>query len=337
MTDLPDYKVYSRLMDIDPNLFKWKYFRMIQDVHKIIFEPLDMWGKWLNNKDGIIKYNMWLAENRINTHPKVLQFFCEKLSLEDPTIIDDLLNDRYDSIVIKLKPFILKNKNVFYALDGNETIESRTIKGLLSDSWFSGNLSVIAVVNELYNFDSNITSIDYDFETGNKNDMDGDDVTIEYNYKPQETIQIKSGGHDGVLYGNYYYIKGSPNNLQYNTTYYAYGSVGTKASSVIIFKNIKDNPDLLSKTNNGAIKVHKDIVVYKINKSMGTTEKIRVLANIIKKKHKLNSIEIIKDEKEESYVKINKTNDSISIVINYNDNSNVMIEDEIDKAILELK
>jgi hypothetical protein len=309
----------------------WKcyYFKEAQRVFKKHFELLGMWGINPNdeNKYGIIRNYKWAPENRINTHPNCCKYLCELALSTNPNIFTDLGNPKYHSEnVKKLWNFIDKNFDTIFTSKNTDKYYSK-IRILLSKSWNSGNSTSIALRYVLKNIFPNANNIDFTFDYGDGEDMDGCDMSFEID-GARKTIQIKSGKFndmkDEVL------VSGSPNDLKYKTDYYVYVHIDDYRcfTSIILFKN----SNKLTKDKDKIIKIPSDLVIYKKLEHMEIPEKLVELLNISTKKDFEFSYT---KEGYKNYIDINKSDKTV--IVNISDYEDKNFINEIQKNIDDLK
>lgn len=202
---------------------------------------------------------------------------------------------------------------------------------LLNQSWQRGNISQIGVILNLHKAFPDLKEIKFGFKIGNKEDMKGIDIEVVLLDSSKKTIQVKSGSYTEKNYGGYYYIRGSVNDLNYNTDYFAY--FGTKyknnPSSFIVFENLK-NIERIEKS----LKVPANNIIIKMQKEMPIPEKLSELLLLCSK----NNIEfkIQKEEEEDNFIKLDENNEKLIINFsNYHDEKN--FEFFLDNMIEKLK
>jgi len=339
-----DYWFFQKfwLESYNGKLFKWSYKDMWIYLGEKIYGPRGLWVH--NPKNGFwgymidIKINgvimkMWMDFNRINTHIRLFQYFCQEVYKIDKSINDDLQNRDYKNVLRKIHNLILSNINKYFPEYG-ETKESIEIQYFLDRSWFRGNLSTIGVVCYFYQKISGLVNIEYDFMTGLRDDMKGGIDTKMIYDTGNSTSQLKSGG---ISYNDdeYYYIKGASNSLEYTTSNYVYCDVKVYYVDVVGFKNVKDRA-LLDKLDNGLIKVHKSLIKIKERLEIPIPQKAAKIGVLTFDNKSSASIIGIDDV---NYVKIEKNDDikKVKVVINFVDSNDKAFESELDDSIKELE
>jgi hypothetical protein len=233
-----NFQYYSSLFDEGP--FKSIYMNETNLRFNKKFNELGQWLYHPRKKQwGILTLDgRWHDFNRINTHPNVLKYFCEIVLEQNPNFFIDFENPKFYEINIKkLWDFLEENFDLYFT----EKITKKyihKIKSLLLQSWNNGSISVIGAALYIQSLYPN-SKINLTFETGLLEDFKGRDLTFYNNELIEKTLQIKSG--KWVFDGDNYFIKGSPNKLNYKEDYYCYVDAGNdfnqRFTSVIMFEN----------------------------------------------------------------------------------------------------
>jgi hypothetical protein len=327
------YNFFKNLFDqgFGDDCENWKcfYFNGIQTLFKKHYEPLGLWGKNPKNekREGIVKNNKWDPDNRINTHPNICKYLCELALSMHPNIFINLGNPEYHYYNVKrLMEFLDKNFDIIFTTKKTDKYYNK-IKILLSKSWNTGNSKSIALRYVLKSIFVGATNIDFTFNDGDDDDMNGCDMSFFLN-GIKKTIQIKSGKFNDLK--DVVLVSGSPNDLTYRTDYYAYVDIDDykRFTSIIVFVN----SDKLTKDKDGYIKIPSDLVIYKKIEHMEIPEKLVELLNLSAKKE----FEFyFTKEGEKNYIDINKSEKKVCANVSDYEDKNFI--NEIQKNIDELK
>ena len=284
-----DFSFMQNLFDLGFMKGKgWKshYFREAQDCFKKHFEPIN---KWKQNPNDTTKWghyndqNIWSWTNRINTHPNCCLSLYNWALKNNPTVFIDFGNPEFHEYNAKrMWTFVDKYFDTIFTKD---SIYYNELKMKCQKSWNNGNISMVAIILSLKPFFKRfgvVSDIEYTYNYGDGGDMDGIDLTFKLNGKIK-TIQIKSGTYQPIM-GEEYYIKGSPNDLEYDTDYYGYVNVDSfrGLTSVIIFENSQDRKKLYKEDN--TIIVKNELIIDVKNENMPISEKLNEILLFCSKK-----------------------------------------------------
>lgn len=323
----------QRLFDVGWNKGRgWKsyYFRGAQDCFKKHFEPLNKWRPNPKDPEKFGHYNddnLWSWTNRINTHPNCCLSFYNWATKYNPNIFIDFGNpDYHEYNAKKMWEFV----DQFFDLIFTTTTTDKYLKELkvkCQKSWNNGNLTVISIVDSLKDSFGDVTDIDYPFDYGDGDDMNGIDLSFKLPNGDLKTMQIKSGKF--INMGDEFHITGSPNDLKYPTDYYGYSKIDdwNGFTSVIIFDNV---PDL--KKDGDVVIVKKENVIYNKIKNMPIPEKLNELLVLCGQ----NNIEFVlrrEDEKNE----VSYDNETKKVSINFVNSEDKELETLLSNKINELK
>lgn len=324
-----DYSFMSNLFDKGWSGFKGSYFREAQICFKKQFEPLN---KWKPNPKDPTKYghytddNLWSWTNRINTHPNCCLSFYKWATKYDPNIFVEFGNPKYhDYNAKKMWEFV---DHFFDLIFTNKTTDKylRELKVKCQQSWNSGNITVIAINLSLKDAFGEISDVEYTFDYGDGDDMNGVDLSFKLPNGELKTMQIKSGTFQNM--GNEFHVNGSPNDLKYDVDYYGYARVDSWKgfTSVIIFDNspklYKDNKTVIVKT---------EYQIYNKIKHMPIPEKLNELVRLCG----INNIEFTIHKSEDNSVEF--INEEKKFIVNFADGEDKEFENLLDSKISELK
>jgi hypothetical protein len=328
-----DYFFIQELFDVGFNYGKgWKshYFREAQNCFKKNYTQLNKWRpnqkdpkKWGHYNDE----NLWSWTNRINTHPNCCLSFYNWAIKYNPNIFTEFGNpDYHEHNAKQMWGFIDEFFELIFTTNRTDKY-LRELKVKCQKSWNNGNITVIAILMSLRDSFGEISDLDYTFDYGDGDDMNGIDLSFKLPTGELKTIQIKSGTFQEI--DNKIIVKGSPNDLSYKTDYYGYAGVDSwrGSTSVILFNN---TPNLYKENKN--VIVNGENVIYKKIKHMGIPEKLNDLLVFCGKKD--IEFTIIKED-ESNHISFDKEKNKITLVISNTDDSN--LEKLIDDKILELK
>jgi hypothetical protein len=156
-----------------------------------------------------------------------------------------------------------------------------------------------------------ITEIEYTFDFGDGEDMDGIDLKFRLPNGELKTMQIKSGTFQNM--GDEFHVNGSQNNLKYSTDYYGYAKADDwkRFTSVIIFEN---TPNLYK--DDKTIIVKKEYEIYNKIQHMPIPEKLNELLVLCGRK----DIEfILKKEDGDNTIDYNNESKKIKILTGFSD------------------
>lgn len=311
----------------------WKsyYFNESQACFKKHYSKI---GKWKINKndpkkrEGHIDDNgLWSWTNRINTHPNCCLSFYNWAVKYNPNTFIEFGNPEYHEY--NAKQMWLFIDNFFDLIFTTQTTGKyiRELKVKCQKSWNNGNITVIAILMSLFDSFGDVREIDYTFDYGDGDDMNGVDLSFKLPSGEFKTMQIKSGTFQNM--GDEFHIKGSPNDLTYNTDYYGYANVDDWRgyTSVIIFNNSTE----LRKDDKIIIVKKKDEIYNKIQ-HMSIPEKLNELLVLCGR----NDIEFIL-KKEDEVNSVNYDNETKKITINFIDHEDKEMETLLDNKLIELK
>jgi hypothetical protein len=325
-----DYSFMSGLFD-GPDGWKSYYFNEAQACFE---KHYGLIGKWkINEKDSkkreghFDENGLWSWTNRINTHPNCCLSFYNWGVKYNPSMFIDFGNPEYHKHNAKqMWKFV---DSFFDLIFTTVTTEKylRELKIKCSKSWNSGNITVIAIIMSLFEAFGEITEIEYTFDFGDGEDMDGIDLKFRLPNGELKTMQIKSGTFLNM--GDEFHVNGSQNNLKYSTDYYGYAKADDwkRFTSVIIFEN---TPNLYK--DDKTIIVKKEYEIYNKIQHMPIPEKLNELLVLCGRK----DIEFIL-KKEDGDNSIDYNNESKKITINFIDHEDVEMENLLDNKIKELK
>ena len=328
-----DFSFIQDLFDIgfdDGNGWKSYYFREAQSCFKKHFEPLN---KWKPNPKDPKKYghyndeNLWSWTNRINTHPNCCLSFYNWAIKYNPDMFIDFGNPKYHEHNAKqMWEFV---DNFFDLIFTTETTDKylRELKVKCQKSWNNGNITVIAIIMSLFDSFGGVSEINYTFEYGDGDDMNGIDLSFKLPNGELKTMQIKSGKFQNM--GDEFHINGSPNDLTYSEDYYGYANVDywKGFTSVIIFNN---TPNLYK--DGKTVIVKKEYEIYNKIQHMPIPEKLNELLVLCGR----NDIEFIL-KKEDEINSVNYNNETKKITINFIDHEDKEMETLLDNKLIELK
>ena len=309
------------------NLYKDKCIEVFNNHYKLRGElgPNKGDPKYLGKVD---KNGSWCWENRINTHPNCLVLLYNWCIEYNENFFIDFGNTKWNKYNIeKMWNFYDENFDLYFTNDITTKYYSE-LKEKCSKSWNNGNISLFELVLNLkLSFGENITNIDYTFNFGNNDDMNGIDLSFNDSEGILRTIQLKSGTFTD--YGDEFHVKGSPNNLHYQTDYYSYVNVSQHShypTSIIIFKNIKSE---LRKDDEGKIFFSRDLLIYKKIEFMATTEKLNTILRIAS----TNKIEfILEKEGDTNFINLQEG----KITVNIGNIDDKQLDELLDSKIKEL-
>lgn len=329
--DVVDYFFIQKLFDKGFDNGKgWKshYFREAQACFKKHFEPL---GKWRPNLNDPKKYgyyndeNKWSWTNRINTHPNCCLSFYKWAVKYNPEIFKEFGNPKYHEHNAKKMWEFIDN---FFDLIFTTTKTDKYLKELkvkCQKSWNNGNLSMIAIILSLRESFGIVSDIEYTFDYGDGDDMNGIDLSFKLEDGSLKTMQIKSGTYQDM--GDEYHVIGSQNDLKYKTDYYGYVKIDDWKgyTSVIIFENV---PNLYK--NDKTIIVKKDYKKYNKTKHMAIPEKLNELLILCGRK----DIEFtLKRDDEKNDIQYDKDSKNVTILISdfEDDQLEILLTNKIDE------
>jgi hypothetical protein len=331
--DTVDYNFIQKLFDEGWNYGKgWKshYFNEAQNCFKRHYEPLN---KWRPNRKDSTKFGHyddngnWSWTNRINTHPNCCLSFYKWGIKYNPNMFIDFGNPLYHEYnAKKMWEFVDEFFDLIFTKNKTDKY-LRELKVKCLKSWNSGNITVISIIMSLRESFGDVTDIDYTFEYGDSDDMNGIDLSFKLPDGSLKTMQIKSGKF--VDMGYEFYVTGSQNDLTYKTDYYGYGNVDDwrGSTSIIIFHN---TPNL--KKENKTIIVKKEYVKYNKIKHMPVPEKLNELLILCSR----NNVEFtLKRNDELNQINYDDTTKNITVSITEFEDDN--LEKLLDEKIKELK
>lgn len=331
--DTVDYNFIQKLFDKGWDYGKgWKsyYFNEAQNCFKKHFEPLN---KWRPNRKDSTKFGhygddgKWSWTNRINTHPNCCLSFYKWGIKYNPDMFIDFGNPLYhEHNAKKMWGFVDEFFDLIFTKNKTDKY-FRELKVKCLKSWNSGNITVISIIMSLKESFGDVTDIDYTFEYGDSDDMNGVDLSFRLPDGSLKTMQIKSGKF--VDMGDEFYVSGSQNDLTYKTDYYGYGNVDDwrGITSVIIFDN---TPNL--KKENKTIIVKKEYEKYNKIKHMPVPEKLNELLILCSK----NNVEFtLKRNDELNQIDYDDTTKNITVSITEFEDKD--LEKLLDDKIKELK
>lgn len=331
--DTVDYNFIQKLFDKGWDYGKgWKsyYFNEAQNCFKKHFEPLNKWRP--NGKDST-KFghygddDKWSWTNRINTHPNCCLSFYKWGIKYNPDMFIDFGNPLYhEHNAKKMWEFVDEFFDLIFTKNKTDKY-LRELKVKCLKSWNSGNITVISIIMSLKEAFGDVTDIDYTFEYGDSDDMNGVDLSFRLPDGSLKTMQIKSGKF--VDMGDEFYVNGSQNDLTYKTDYYGYGNVDDwrGITSVIIFDN---TPNL--KKENKTVVVKKEYEKYNKIKHMPVPEKLNELLILCSK----NNVEFtLKRNDELNQIDYDDTTKNITVSITEFEDKD--LEKLLDDKIKELK
>jgi hypothetical protein len=265
-----NYQFFNSLFNGD---FKWIYYNECQKCFEKHYVPLGSWKFYpINNKIGYInEEGQWDPFNRINTHPNVTKYLYEQCIRNNPNMFIEFENPKYyKDNVKKMWEYLDNNFDIFFTkkITTEHYIE---IHKRLKKSWINGIITSIAVILSLRSAFGEISDIKFTYEYGNKDDMDGFDLTFNDN----KSIQIKSGHYLNLR--DKFLVRGSQNNLEYTTNYYGYADVNSKQekTEVIIFENVRSKFEPEPHLNE--IYMPSDLVIYYKTQSMETPQLLKLI------------------------------------------------------------
>lgn len=324
------YSFYKKLYNEGWDGFKGHFFRLAQDVLEKKFTEIGMWGYYPeNNKRGILTEDgSWDSRNRLNTHTKFYMYSVNEFNKHHPNELINFGNPNFHKINCeKIWKFYEENFDLYFT-EKITSIHFNEINKLLISSWELGNISVISAVLSLKEIYPNYDKIEFGFKNGDIKDMNGTDIEVTLLNKEKFTIQVKSGRCNNKNYNGYFYIKGSPNDLHYTSTYYVYTDIKSEiypTSSFIMFKN-----ENVSKSKFDSIRVDIRTIKHNINKSMPIPEKLTEMMKLCAK----NDIRFtIQKEGETNSITLS---DDMVLTINFTDYNDSNFENLIDEKLNEL-
>jgi hypothetical protein len=245
----------------------------------------------------------------------------------NPSMFIDFGNPEYHEYNVKqMWKFV---DSFFDLIFTTETTEKylRELKIKCSKSWNSGNITVIAIIMSLFEAFGKITEIEYTFDFGDGEDMDGIDLKFRLPNGELKTMQIKSGTFQNM--GDEFHVNGSQNNLKYITNYYGYANADgwKRFTSVIIFEN---TPNLYK--DDKTIIVKNEYEIYNKIQHMPIPEKLNELLVLCGR----NDIEFIL-KKEDDLNSVIYDNETKKITINFIDSEDKEMETLLTNKINELK
>jgi hypothetical protein len=307
--------------------WKYYYFRETQKCFEKHYKPEGRWKKNKKNRWGVYDGDKWSWMNRINTHPNCCLSFYKWAVKYNPEIFIDFGNpDYHEYNAIKMWEFIDQFFEFIFTTKKTKKYFLE-LKIKCQNSWINGNLTMLAVVLSLKDTFNHIDNIEYTYDYGDEDDMMGIDLSFTLSGL-KKTMQIKSGKYHNLV--DEFLIKGSANDLEYNTDYFGYAHIDnwTNLTSVIIFENNSS----LYKDENEMIVVKKELVKYHKIKNMENIEKINEIVKICGK----NNIEfILTKENEINTAKLNIEDGKFELNIPLPEDNN--LKNLLDKELNELK
>lgn len=327
-----NYSFMKQLFDVGWDNGKgWKafYFNETQDCFRNHFEPLNRWKPNLTDPTKIGHFNekgRWSWTNRINTHPNCCLSFYNWATKYDPDMFIDFGNPKYHQYnAKKMWEFIDKFFETIFTTKVTDKY-LRELKVKCQKSWNNGNITVVSIVSSLFNVFGNVTNIEYTFDYGDGDDMNGVDLRFTLPNGEIKTMQIKSGTFLDMR--DEFLVTGSPNDLEYKEDYYGYSSLNDNGyTSVIVF----DNTPQLYKDGETII-VKSEHVKYNKIEHMPITKKLNELL-ILCGKHNIEFT--LKKETELNQVTYDSETNKVSI--NFVDSEDKELETLLTNQINELK
>lgn len=297
----------------------WKsfYFKNTQQVFEKNFKEMGLWGQHPSDKKkyGILSENgLWSWMNRINTHPNCCLSLYNWCIENNPNFFVDFGNEKFHEYnANKMWNYLDENFKLFFTTNiTNKYYNQLKIK--CQKSWNNGNITLISVIIGLKSCYGEIYDIDFTFDYGDKNDMNGIDLEFKLPNGQNRTVQVKSGKYLNLR--DEFLVEGSVNGLDYKVDLYAYASVDSKTNltSLIFFKN--DNN--LYKDGKYIV-VNSELVECFKNENMVIPQKLNDILILCSK----NNLEfMLKRDMGENYVKLDLENKKIEInIFDYNDNN----------------
>jgi hypothetical protein len=328
-----DFFTIQRLFDEgwnNGNGWKSHYFREAQDCFKKHFEPLNKWKPNPMDPEKFGHYsddNLWSWTNRINTHPNCCLSFYKWATKYNPNIFIDFGNPSYHEYnAKKMWEFV---DNFFDLIFTTDTTDKylRELKVKCQKSWNNGNLTMISILQSLEDAFGDVSDIDYTFDFGDGDDMNGVDLSFKLTDGSVKTMQIKSGKYLNM--GDEFHVTGSPNDLKYKTDYYGYSNIDNWKgfTSILIFNNV---PEL--KKDGDTIVIKKGHIIYHKIKNMPIPEKLNELLILCGK----NDVEFIL-KKENETNEVHYDNETKKVTINFVDVEDKELETLLSNKINELK
>ena len=324
------YQDISTLMD-DWTPFKSNYF----NGSNWCFKKNTPFESWKQNptddkKWGIVNIDgTWSWKNRINTHVKCAFKLCEWALIEDPNIFKNLGNPSYDAENMKrLWNFYDINFEKYFTT--NITSEYYLqLKKFCYNSWMTGIISTIVVIKSLKLVFEDFVSVDFSFEYGISEDMNGVDLTFKLKNSNELTIQIKSG--EFLNMRTEYIGTGSSNHLKYTTDFYAYTKINSYGiTSISIF----NNNESIHKNEYGEIVVKCDDMIY-YNQNIDMILP-KTLTDILSFCSTHNSFLTIKHSDKKN-VSINKIDNTYEFIIEHENFDDPELDNEVILKFEELK
>lgn len=332
-TKMVDFFYIQRLFDVgfdEGRGWKSHYFREAQSCFRRHYEPLN---KWKPNPKDPKKYghytddNLWSWTNRINTHPNCCLSFYKWATKYKPDIFIDFGNPEYHEYnAKKMWEFVDYFFDLIFTTNTTDKY-LRELKVKCQKSWNNGNITVIAIILSLSEAFGKITDVDFTFDYGDGDDMNGVDLSFKLPNGELKTMQIKSGTYQN--FGDEFHVKGSPNDLTYDVDYYGYANVDDWKgfTSIIIFDN---SPNL---TKDGKILiVKKEQEKYNKIQHMAIPEKLNELLVLCGRK----DIEFtLKRDQEKNDVQYN--DETKNVIVTITEFEDEELENLLTNKISELK
>jgi len=324
-----NYAFFKDLFDIGWVGIKKPFFNCAQKVFQLYYEPKGLWKQHPTDpkkKFGHVDENgEWHWSNRANTNSKFCMFMYYECIGVDPKFFIDFGNPKYHNENSKrIWYYISENFEDYFEPYGKKY---KKVRRIFEKSWAEGVISSIALEIALRSIYRDILKIDYSFENGDSDDMEGIDMSVFKNDGGKKTIQIKSGSFIEIY--DEFIVQGAPNDLKYTTDWYAYVNVDLHLTRFIIFKNTKN-----LKKEDGSTRIHipkEDVIKYgELDMKLP-----QLLKAIMEKCGKLDISFTITKIGDESYIE--QDNESNTITINIVDSMDKEFPIELKKFLEELK
>ena len=273
--------------------FKELYRRHADLTFKTKGIEFGVWGIYSkNNFYGIIdEKGIWCWRNSINTHPKCFYILHKIYFKLTGNILDFSEKIKWNINLTKLWLFISDNFELIF-IKNTPNGYYNELEHLCSISWGMGNITTLAVLycsHEIFK-PTKIKSFDFDFNRGNRDDMIN---KIDFKFN-SETVQVKSGKCNSDP-DDFYYIKGSVNDLKFKGDYYSYVDVTSGSSTILTFKNDKTKIS----NEHSIIIFNKSLLVNKIVKEMKIPELLMEILTICGRNKIIFNLE--NDKEKENY------------------------------------